>query len=640
MMSRYFKVVLCLILVTNGLGPFAANAGRKQLGQSSTSTLRERATVQADSDEDEDEDEDELPLSELDLRLAEVERDFYRKRRGQCARSAVWEGAKLASFVGVNCVGAYLASNLIAPLKVMLSDLTGSPSTADGSREQGSASGAATMKDFAVVSGGVAIAGAFGQELGARWLHRGGMYYQAFISNFRGTRVGDFLGSAKLIEILALVDQLELKYELLQELLPSKEPRYLAQLKGLRRFIDSAKSLADFMLGKVTSVNSPGVFLNPTDGLTPLGRDYAQHYLSIPLSKKRLTEQDKARIQGKLDVYFGETFDPRLKTFFRGQVSRIVDNSLMSPRSTHKDRVNYLFRGPAGTGKTATARALAEALDFGFCKIEGASLRPEHFSKSATASQGGAAGASAVPQIAGALFECMINSTGRDGKPHRNMVVAVDEADHLMRSELHGQGFEKVFKTMLDEHYFYDEAMAMLIDISDVIFVLIANGPLIQPKPGNEKHVQAFNERYETVNFPATTLEQRKIIAQLNFLIPMSRERKYHPTPEDVAFVTDILVPYDLEINEGVRILKHIIDSFIIHRKGEQEIEQFDYHRAFATQGVVAEAAAGRVAVDPATALTEDEIAKLRRIMRAADYLMDPEGAASAAQVRRQATAE
>ena len=309
-------------------------------------------------------------------------------------------------------------------------------------------------------------------------------------------------------------------------------------------------------------------------------KDYLQrmynHFINIPDKMRYFSIEEEKIFTEKLTEYFDGTFNEDVEFFFIDQLRRICANSRLPQDSIYKDRVNLYLEGPSGVGKTETAKKFAEILGIPFFTINSSILKPEDLM---------------VPRNNTSRSDNLISQYENDdiglilyfltnSEKYKNIIIFIDEFDVLTNSSKNGESFESLFKTLLDTRYFKDTYTKCSIDISDVIFIFAANGELLRDK-NRKEHVSSLNQRFRQIKFGKISIEQKKKIAIEKFFKVISKARNYDYTQEDIKFIEETIVPYDFEINIGSRILKNVINSYVIHKISNENLNNFRYKEIF-----------------------------------------------------------
>lgn len=520
----------------------------------------------------------ELPC-DLQNKIQKIEKQFWETKKSQCTRSAIWETGKLASFAGANCAGIYLLGYLKDPI-LRATEYFSSPQESEEKTEPTdftqylTANNATPMLIFTALG---PYFGSIATRYATMWKTFGKNTVTQLTASFRYSKLTGWVGDPQIVSSIQLLDLLELKYEILKGVFSADDPEAETRLRGIKFLILQVRTWVDILLGKISKNSShPASAESSTENPKELSAHYktkVQYTLDFPIQTKRFSSADKERVRTELQSYFGDTFDPVVTEFFYDQADRVIDNALLAPNSPFRDRTNLYLVGAPGTGKTATAEAFARALRLPFCRIDGSSLVPSDFTGSKDRSERNL--------VSGIIFECLVKQKAIDRKSYLNTIIYIDEADHLLNDVQNGQKFEQIFKTLLENPTFHDQVMDIEFDVSNLIVVLSGNGTLMQNENARAVHVQALNERFHTVEFPKTSLEKRIRIAEKKFLQQISVARSYVPSEEDIRYVKDVLTPYDHERHDGVRVLREIINQFVLKRKSGASVLNFDYKRVF-----------------------------------------------------------
>lgn len=519
-------------------------------------------------------------------KILEIEKNFWMKKKQEC----IWKGAaaagKLAVTGGIGCAALAAAGYLKSPVMGAYQCLIGSAGFPENCAN-GSLTRVFGGNSQFLIAGAASTTMATLGAVAAGYSSRiGNFAYENFTElELTTTRHGwRSIGlSPEVIKLSAVRDQLQLKYELLKEF-----------TVGGQREVDRRYSVINVVIAQLTNAikNREGdnyfytsVFFeaNRPTTLTASGEEIIQILLAIPIRTKPVQiSADQAKVH--LSKFFRDTFDEQVVDFFDNQIERVIDNSKLSTDSPYRDRTNIYLMGPGGTGKSDSAMAFAQAFGLPFCKIEASNLVPSHF-VGATAAQ-----ENNYRSKIGKILECIVTSkSSDDGRTYKNVVIFIDEMDHIFNSKTHGESFEQLFKPLLSGGTFLDQASGIEIDTSDIIFIGAGNGPLLR-RPGVDRlHVDAMNRRFSIIEYKKLDFDKRVKVGVHKFLKDIAEARGYLVTPEDRDYVAQTLVPYDHERSDGVGGLSAVINSFVIHRKGGRSFEDFDYRTVFSRTKVSGE---------------------------------------------------
>jgi len=374
------------------------------------------------------------------------------------------------------------------------------------------------------------------------------------------------------INIFYLRDRLELKIKILKNVYKSKnfeETNHgiinaFSTLKNTIKKLGS--NLTNSMQRYMPTYSRGAVNIVQDNMLTSYGSKLIKYYLNIPIAIKKLDESDLKKSLDLMSIHFNSTYDKRIEKFFKEQITRIYYNSQLKSSSEYRDKCNLFLIGPAGTGKTDTSRTFINLLGLEFCEINASSIKPKDFfvkDKNRTC---------------GIIAEFLLNQK----KKYNNFCLFIDEIDNLTNSNDDGEKFEIVLKNILENKTIYDESLQMTIDISNMIVIVASNGVLLRDQNNKNEHNLALNQRFSTIEFNSPSLEQKITIGIDKFLPLISKERSYKYNQDDIEFIKDKIVQYDFLHNKGCRILRNVINNFIIYRLNpDNDIINYAYEDIF-----------------------------------------------------------
>ena len=338
--------------------------------------------------------------------------------------------------------------------------------------------------------------------------------------------------------------------------------------------------------------------------VTEAGQTKMDLLLKFPVKTKPL--EDAREAKARLDAFFGDTYDDKIRSFYHYQTDRIVGNSKLDQRSAWRDRTNLYIYGPGGTGKTTSAKAFAEAQGLPFCLIEGSTLTVENLSEK--------------------ILYCLVSPTvpAKDGKPYLNTVIMIDELDHLFLGP-DASKFEMLIKPILSGKVIYAEKSGLSIDASYIIFIGAGNGPL-KSTTGSKQHQAALDRRWHQLEYMKADLEHRQRIGE-KFYKDASLGWSYDPTPEqareDRELIAKTIVPYDHQVEDGVGGLKEVINALVLYRKGEEPIQTFQHLVHFERMKMVPKPTDGPSHQEPSIdSLSSKDLDTAQSIRRIMEYLL------------------
>jgi ATP-dependent Lon protease len=254
--------------------------------------------------------------------------------------------------------------------------------------------------------------------------------------------------------------------------------------------------------------------------------------LSLPWTKGSCGEVDLERLERILtSEHFGQ--------------KRVKENilQLFSVRKLKKDLKGIVlcFVGPAGTGKTSLAQAIAKALGRKFVRVSVAGVRDESEIKGTRSTY-----TEAFPgKILGAIKE-----TGCT-----NPLIMIEQVDKMATESLRGDPAASLAEALdPDKNFgFLDNYLGVAFDLSDVIFVTTALVP--DEIPGSVLDLM------EIIEF-SSFIEEEKLQIAKKFILP-TLLKKHGLSEQDIKFTDEALkkVIRQYTVEPGIRSLQREMES-------------------------------------------------------------------------------
>ena len=254
--------------------------------------------------------------------------------------------------------------------------------------------------------------------------------------------------------------------------------------------------------------------------------------LSLPWTKESCGEVDIERLER---ILTSEHFGQR----------KVKENilQLFSVRKLKKDfkGIVLCFVGPAGTGKTSLAQAIAKALGRKFVRVSVAGVRDEAEIKGSRSTY-----TEAFPgKILGAIKEANCS----------NPVIMIEPVDKMAKENLKGDPAAALVEALdPDKNFsFLDNYLGVPFDLSDVIFVTTALVP--DEIPGS------LFDLMEMIEFSGFIDEEKLEIAK-KFILPMLLN-KHGLSEQDIQFTDEALkkIIRQYTVEAGIRSLQREMEN-------------------------------------------------------------------------------
>ena len=261
-------------------------------------------------------------------------------------------------------------------------------------------------------------------------------------------------------------------------------------------------------------------------------RTHIDWLLSLPWTKERYGEVD---IEGIEKILTSEHFGQK----------KVKENllQLFSVRKLKKDfkGIVLCFVGPAGTGKTSLAQAIAKALGRKFVRVNVAGVRDESEIKGTRSAY-----TEAFPgKILGAIKEAGCS----------NPVIMIEPVDKMAKENLKGDPATALAEALdPDKNFgFLDNYLGVAFDLSDVIFVTTALVP--DEIPGS------LFDLMEMIEFSGFIDEEKLEIAK-KFILPMLLN-KHGLSEQDIQFTDEALkkIIRQYTVEAGIRSLQREMEN-------------------------------------------------------------------------------
>ncbi|MBY0449852.1 MAG: AAA family ATPase [Cyanobacteria bacterium] len=265
-------------------------------------------------------------------------------------------------------------------------------------------------------------------------------------------------------------------------------------------------------------------------------QDFRNTVFSLPWG---VTTQDTNDVEKARAIFDQRFFGiERLK-------ARILEKIAVRQLQGNTKGAIFLLVGPGGTGKTAVAKSIAEALGRRYSFVSLAGKTDAHFINGHQYTY--------VGSKPGAIIDAL-KTAGT-----MNPVIQLDEVDKTGTGRNHSSGDPKdALLAVLDpdhNHRYKDTYLDFPVDLSNTIFVLTANS-----LEGFPEH---FLSRVEVIEFPAYLEEEKQVIAKKYAVPELSKEVAL--TPNKVVITDEaihsIIRNYTRE--GGVRGLRNAIKKLL-----------------------------------------------------------------------------
>lgn len=276
-----------------------------------------------------------------------------------------------------------------------------------------------------------------------------------------------------------------------------------------------------------------------------------ERIVSFPLSHSKLNSRDTITkmLNEHLISYSDSVHDAIIKAGI--QLHGLYANSLSSQTvATHQ--VSFFLLGEAGVGKTATVKALADALGRPLCKISVATDNVNDLYGQEPPNE------YAMVGKMGLLARCFL--TPDHGTAALDPIIFIDEIhDVLNAKDKTSRQFMSFLKSITDdgEGYITDKGLNIKIPIKSVTFIFAANENV------KEDCANALSTRWHIIKFTDLTPDQKYTIAQRHFG-ELSVQYNYQANNDDYNMLQKIV---DLDASPGARVLMHVVDQYLAHQR-------------------------------------------------------------------------
>jgi len=261
-------------------------------------------------------------------------------------------------------------------------------------------------------------------------------------------------------------------------------------------------------------------------------RTHIDWLLSLPWTKESCAEVDIARLEKVLtSEHFGQ--------------NKVKESilQLFSVRKLKKDLKGIVlcFVGPAGTGKTSLAQAIAKALGREFVRVSVAGVRDESEIKGTRSTY--------TEAFPGKILNAI------KGAGCTNPLIMIEPVDKMAKESLKGDPAAALAEALdPDKNFgFLDNYLGVPYDLSDVIFVTTALVP-------DEIPLSLF-DLMEMIEFSGFIDEEKLEIAK-KFILPMLL-KKHGLSEQDIHFTDEALkkVIRQYTVEAGIRSLQREMEN-------------------------------------------------------------------------------